>query len=349
MKPLDFNDVLDFMIARNAFEDYDVPLGPSTRDNSSGFDFRRPRYPGDPSYGNGVMMVKEYGANIPPEFVAAQYQSMMDALNLYMHPFHLGPFMCGFYRQGEFLSDPSYLKIADYPLPQPLSGEDRIRHGYSAPIDQGHLALLERARNTDRTYFSEPDCDLVKRVCSARPELKKTVLAFQAGFLAYLEQLKSAMVRNDEDRLTDKQRTRGMKVVDLLIDQWSTKNFSRELLPAICLAYSERDQSLASPPVAEDFDKGFRGGFKMGLFHHIVPAPNGIDAVELLCPAKMAIRTLAMKDPGKAEVCARSADPFPMGRMMASICKAITTSPAARSGRAMPGAAGATLAEPVAV
>jgi len=309
MKPLDFNDVVDFIKAEKGFEDYETPLGPDCRSIDSGL--KNPRFPGDEAYGNGPVFLGRLRVNIPQELIEAQSRSFRDALRIYMNPKHIGSFMCTFYR-GNFLSDPSFLKIADQEMYLGRrSADDRFTLDLETP----------KRKSRNRTYYTDVEKKIVTDVCRSTPELRTTVLAYQAGFMAYLEQLKSAFTRNDGGRLTERERERGVLVADKLIKPWSTDNFSSELLPAICLAYYKRDPSLQSPPLTEDFEKGFAFAFRTGVFQNHVHAPDGGER-HFRCPARVTIGTVATQELGQ-EVCSQPGQQFPMGRVMASIYAAI--------------------------
>ena len=153
--------------------------------------------------------------------------------------------------------------------------------------------------------------------------------------MAYLEKLKSAMSLNTGHRLTEEEAQRGILVIENLSRTWDSKNFTNEVLPAICLTYYKRDPSLQSTVLTEDFEKGFAFAYRLGLFRNHVRAPDG-QIRQFRCPASTTIAILGTKDLGH-EVCSHQEQQHPTGRAFGSIYTAIKSYPSPGT----PGQAGA--------
>jgi hypothetical protein len=210
-------------------------------------------------------------------------------------------------------------------VPQPLDAY--LRYCGVLPADDKFTLDLDSTerKSRNRTYYTDREMYIVAQVCKSVPDLRTTVLAYQAGFLAYLEQLKTAFEKSKQGRLTDREKKRGMQVIDVLIRSWEQSNFSVDLLPAICLAYFKRDPSVQSAPLTEDFERGFAFAFRVGLFQNHVRGPDGVER-HFYCPARLTIGDVATQALGQ-EVCGRPGQQFPMGRVMGSIYIAIRGGP----------------------
>ena len=312
---LDFNDVVEAIKAGRGFEDYPAPLGPDCREIDKYTN--NPRFPGEMAYGNGPVLLGDFKINLPQSMIDAQKKSIRDALKLYMNPKHIGLFMCDFYR-GNFLEELSFQRLDGYAYSP--TDVDCIIYDDKFTLDlDGH----ERKSN-NRTYYTFSELLIVDYVCNKVPDIKTTVLAYQAGFLAYLERLKSAIQLNEKQGLTIEEQKRGVLVIENISRLWSSANFLYELLPAICLTYYKRDQSLKLSPVTEDFERGFAFALRVGLFRHHMQAPDG-EMRYFHCPATITIRSVASQELGQ-EVCGRDNNAFPAGRMLGSIYKAVSAS-----------------------
>ena len=316
--PFDFDTVLGFVKEQKGFDNYPAPLGPDLTNHHE--DFHNPVFPGDQGHGNTKLYLERHKIDVPQAMIDADRQSFRDALRFYMNPMHVGMFMCNFYR-GDFFSHPAYEEIGDQGMLRPTR-EDSWDPKPWYIDDKFTLDLNNPERkNRNRTYYTEREVALLGKIDKAVPELCTTVLAYQAGFLAYAMELKEHIARNSKGSLTVAEQERGLIAIENLRTNFETKNFSQDLLPAIALVYYKRDPVMKTQPVAADFEKGFAFAFRVGLFKSVAPAPDGGQR-EITCPARVAITATSTRDI-KQEVCAREAGGFPPGRMLHSIYKEV--------------------------
>ena len=308
MQPLDFRNVVAFVKDRHGFEDYAQPLGQPVE--SLDADIKNPAHPGDMAYGSATGQIERHEKNLSQDLIDAQHESFRDALELFMSPGHVFAHMCTFF-QSDFLNSSAYLSIKDHPSPAPLSeyqkevGREPQNSKYSFDLSNPN----RKSRN--RSYYTDKEMRVVAQICGQLPAIRTTVLVFQAGFLDYIDRL-GAQIANDE-RLNEHEKNRGAKILDNLTQQWKTTNFSNEVLPAICLAYHDRDPERRTEITARDFECGFEFGMRAGLYKKHLGTPDG-GKRELTCPARIPIGTVASKELG--------ADPkqnFPQGHMLGII------------------------------
>ncbi len=300
---LDFSALARQLIENGAGTEYPVPLGngtfdlhardPDDRDRRIVYrQIHFPRYPGDNIYGNGPAMLRDY--DLPQEFIDAQNKSFRDAFALYMAPDNAVRHLCHFFRT-EFLESDAYLKVErenSRSLPsiekEESSRSFRFYTDREYPDESLTLAFEEPSRRSfKRRYYAMGEIKIAEQACRIRPNIPKSIFAFQAGQLDYLYNLANAF---DELEGVDPQRKKTCRAaVEELIKGHNTGNFARELLPAICLAYYARDPGMKSEVVAKDFEEGFRLGHRLGLFRHNVDGPNDGLERKFVCPAATTI------------------------------------------------------------
>jgi hypothetical protein len=302
VRTLDFTEVINFI-----------------KDNKG---FNNPNLVSHFGYTNGPNKIRTHKIDIPQRVILAKRRSVGDSLRIYMNPKHVVAFMCSFYR-GDFLIDPAFVRL-EMTLRKFVKDPSRP----AASIDNKYTLDLDnpKRKRKDRVYFTNQESKIVQHVCRALPELRTTVLAFQVGFLAYLDRLKEeiyqAPARTSQQEpgkavLTLEESRRGQHITSVLAEQWRTPNFVSELLPAICLAYFKRDPNLKSTLNSEDFEKGFAFALRIGVFQNHVLSPNGEDR-HFVCPAIVTIGTVSMRELGQ-EVCGHPNQDFLMGRILNSI------------------------------
>ncbi len=322
MQEVDFAKLVKDIKAKGGFEDYPVPLGPDLSNINIGNPTRHllknPVHMGDKAYDHGPYTFYETMLEIPQELVDAQHQSFKDALQIFMPLQILQQFMCGYFR-ANVLDNVNFYKVGQQ-LPDIDRGTKRRKGEPSAPWYYTFNLHNAKRKSLKRHYYTAIETYVVRSICKKRPELLATVLAYQSAGIAFLDKLKTAL-EQDKD-LTDTERKRALKIQGVLESNWiKSSNFSRELLPAICLAYFVRDPSLKSDPNANDFEQGLRFAMKIGMFQNHATSESGRSA-KFSCPAMtnvMSGSVAAVKD----EACARPTETKKMGGLFVMIYQQI--------------------------
>ena len=318
MQPVDFTKLIQDIRAKGGFEDYPAPLGPDLSvfniDHPNRGALRNPIHMGDKAYRHGPDELKHSTIQIPQALIDAQHQSFRDALSTYMPTPVLMQFMCSYF-QSDFFDNISFYELRSQWLPSIDTSRPRYKREPHAPWYQSFSIDGSKRKSLRRRYFTEIEVHVVQSICKKRPELLATTMAYQASVMSYFNHLQ-AVIEQDET-LSGAERERALKIHGELKNPWSANNFSIELLPAICLAYFQRDPSLKSEPMADDFERGMRFALKIGLFQHHYPKSDGTVG-EFKCPAMTTITTTSMGHAGD-EACQRPAEGKKLGGLFAMI------------------------------
>ena len=215
---------------------------------------------------NGSAEILLHNVDLPQPTIDEHRKWYARNLADYMNPADVAAFMCNYYRSGRFLDDPNYLQILAQPLRQP----------------EDHRTASAKASHMGYTDDQLKD---VNRLAQAFPDFKKTVAAYQAGFVAYLEELGRHVTIDVQDQLSPSQQEVGMKLIENFRKEWlGTNRFVYEVLPALYLAYQERQPLQILPPDATDIAKGMELAIPMGLYTSFITGPKG-DIKEFVCAA----------------------------------------------------------------
>ena len=206
----------------------------------------------------------------------ARHRSVATAIRLYMPAHVMGQWMHNYF-SGDFLRSPNFKQVFDSTSFHPV-------HRRALP-DKFTMDLTnpERKRN-DRELFTNQEIELTQRICAQNPALSLAVVAFQASFFDYLDQLQTAVTTSA--KLLPDEKARGVQVLDKLKGSWLLDNFVDNILPAVALHYHTRTGVEAGSPLNdEDFSKGMKFAFQNGMFMHDVTGPKE-DVKKLSCPAR---------------------------------------------------------------
>lgn len=329
MKLIDFNKFAEDLCEKGAARSYEKPLGSGRIDlNQKGVyrHARFPEFPGDESYGNGPMVLARFEEDLPQELIKVQSQSISDALKIFMPPQQVARHMCTFI-QSDFQDTAFYQTRLEEYAKRPINPKEEADFRQSwGSFSSGEYPKEELSCDYNKSHrltgyrinYTLQELGIAKKVIDEKPEVLQTVCAFQAGCEDFLENLSEGVRQAD---IAGQEKKRMLDICKSLKDSWDTNNFLREMLPAMALAYHERDPSHTSESMPQDFNRGFEIAMNLGLFRNKEKAPrDSLNPGErsFSCPARATIGGVMARDGESLE-----AKPSDFGTMMGMIVKEI--------------------------
>ena len=222
-----------------------------------------PLYPGDRLFiGQAASVARKM--KIVQKMIDAHEKSIRDSLKFYAPPHIMQAFEQSFVTT-DFLRNPSFLcLLKGCYFPSPFFDGDT----YLPDELTGHWEAPGRNHLPHRILYTSQEIFLAKKICMAIPEIAITLLAFQSSFIEYMQQLRLAILQ-DTSFLTEKERGRGIKVLDEEAFQWQADPLMKKFLPSVTGHYYLNHQGdLSQPPTEQDFNAGIGWSVRKGAFAH---------------------------------------------------------------------------------
>jgi hypothetical protein len=249
----------------------------------------------DIPYGNGPHAI-QYGVDLPEDIVFAVRKNFVKANALLLPTDQVRLYFHQQFYEGRVFNSQSLARLVGGYFPS-----TRLNFLDDRNIDSNMSFRTDINRKVyDRNLYTRNEAVIGQNITLVHPELILTVLTYQSILQDYFQELRSEF--EDIAQQTSTEITaENLKLYDIYAKQWTTGNFTSDLIPAMIIFYSQKMKSVPSTSASQMFDQElFREAVEFiisnGAFRNWIDVPEDIalDGKKrinhFLCPAVGVIR-----------------------------------------------------------
>ncbi len=290
-KPVDFTELAKDVLASDLFTvDEDV----EAKNRGASEYSRLPTYALEAPYGNGPMVIKKFGKDVPAEAMVLVRNNFIRANHALLPTEKVLSHFHHSFADGSVFRNRSLPKLVQEFSPKTVSV-------FEEPQDERFSFAVDAERKVEnRKLFTRPEIEHTQEFTEKNPEVVLTILLFQTTIQDYFGKLRQSLV--DVSAQGGVQPTEAqMKDFDTFARQWATGNFADELVPAVALFARNAELSGQQETITKDtFEKALNFIIVNGSFRNFVNIPAHVanDGVErtnrFMCPALGKIKSLLL-------------------------------------------------------